>query len=153
MGALSAVRIYNNLSAGEASIAVRSADHELPGWIDVILDIVVEQFAVFLVFRFYAGNQDIDNVLLDPFLHFGFGVKVVVLGRNNDGINSYRTVIIVIFQRYLTFGIRAQVFDLLIFTAKCSQFKKDLMRKIQRKWHVVFCFVIGVSFRDTFRSK
>ena len=40
-------------------------------------------------------------------------VKVVVLGRNYNSINSYRIIIIVIFNRNLTFGIRTKIFQFL----------------------------------------
>jgi hypothetical protein len=45
-----AIRIYNDLAAGQSGIAMRTANHKLAGRIDVVFDIVVKQLCVFLVF-------------------------------------------------------------------------------------------------------
>jgi hypothetical protein len=34
---------------------MRPADHELTGWVDMILDLIIEQFAYFLYLAFTRG--------------------------------------------------------------------------------------------------
>ena len=50
MSTFSAIGIHNDLAAGQPRIAVRSADHELAGGIDMVLDVIVEQLCVLLIF-------------------------------------------------------------------------------------------------------
>jgi hypothetical protein len=44
------VGVYNDLTAGQPGIAVRTTDHKFAGRIDMILDLIVEQVGVFLIF-------------------------------------------------------------------------------------------------------
>ena len=46
---------------------MRSPNYKLTCWVDVVLDIVVEQLCVFLILGLDAGNEDVDDDLLpDP---------------------------------------------------------------------------------------
>src|SRR5436190_11151307 len=125
MCTLATVSVNNDLTAGQTRVTMRSADHKFSCGVDVILDLVIKQLCVFLVFRFYTGDQNLDNIFPDLSLHFGFSIKIIMLGRNNDSIDPDRPVIIVIFQRYLTFGIGTKVFDLFIFSSHYCQFEQQ----------------------------
>ncbi|MNL87493.1 hypothetical protein D3C87_2166700 [compost metagenome] len=56
---------------------------------------------VLRVFGDDAGDQDVHQVFFDLGQHFGFLIKIIVLGRDHDGINAYRFVVVRILQGYL----------------------------------------------------
>ena len=98
---------------------MRAANHKFACWVDMIFDLIVEQLCVFFIFRFYTWDQDVNNIILDLRQHFCFGIKIIVLCRNNDRVDANRLVVIVVFKRYLAFCIGAQVFDLLC--SRCAE--------------------------------
>src|ERR1700743_1060036 len=104
MCALTAIRVDDDLTAGEPGVTMRTADDELAGGVDMILDLIVEQLGVFLIPGLYAGDQDLDNVFLDPGLHLRFGIEVVVLGGDDDRVDTNGLVLVVVFQRHLALG-------------------------------------------------
>ena len=43
--AFTSLGIYNDLTAGESGISMWATDHEIAGWIDMVLDVIIEEFA------------------------------------------------------------------------------------------------------------
>ena len=94
-----------------------TTNHKLAGWVNMVFDFIVEKMCVFRILCFYPWDQDIDDIFLDLCQHAFFFTKIIMLCRNNDRINTYRLVVIIIFQRNLAFCIRTQVFDFFILPA------------------------------------
>ena len=88
----------------------------------MIFYIIIKKLRVFLIFCFNTRDQDVDDVLFYFFLHFSFGVKFIMLCGNDDSVNAYRAVVIVIFERYLAFRVGTKVFDLFILPSKGRQY-------------------------------
>src|SRR4051812_2899070 len=101
---------------------MRTTDHKLSGWIDMIFDLIVKQVSVFLILCFYTWYQDTDDILFNFFLHFGFRIKIIMLGGNYDSIYAYRLIMVIVLQCNLAFCIRAKIFDQLVFSSQYSQF-------------------------------
>src|SRR5574344_2493667 len=129
VGSFASVSIHNDFSSRQACISVRSADDELSSRINEVFDICIKQSQDSLVmnFRDNAWHQDFDNILTYSSEHLfislllslnGFILwkhKFIVLSGNHNRINSYRTTVVIVFNCYLAFGIRAKVSHLLAF--------------------------------------
>src|SRR5574344_683377 len=119
MGAFASIGVNNDFSSGQTSISMWTTDYKFSGWIYKDFNIILEQCFDFSILFFYnPWNQNIDDVFAYDVQH-GFIClvnflsriifrlnKIVMLGRNHDGINSNGFVVIVIFDGYLGFGIR-----------------------------------------------
>ena len=114
---------------------MRSADNELAGGIDKILDFTVEQglylirgngadntrYKYFLYVRFYLSQH--------LFISFKLGLdccvlrsdELIVLGRNNDGIDAYGFAVVIVLNGHLTFGVGTQIGHLLALAADIGQ--------------------------------
>ena len=46
---------------------MRTTDDELTCWIDMVFDIIIEKAGVFGIFRFNAGNKNMEDVVIDLF--------------------------------------------------------------------------------------
>ena len=100
MACPAAVCINNDLPAGEAAIAVGPPDHEAAGGINVYFRIFINQL---------GGQYNIHDVPAYIFLYLFPGNIVAVLGRYNHGIESFRTVVCIIFHSDLRFSIWTKV--------------------------------------------
>ena len=91
MCALAAVCVDDNLASGQTGVAVRTADYELAGRVDEVLDVVAEEreylLAVYLGLN--ARHENVEHVVLDLGEHaLVVGVKLVVLGAHYDGVDA-----------------------------------------------------------------
>ena len=86
-----------------------TTNYKLAGWIDMIFNIGIKQLCIFFIPGFNSWDQNIDHITLNFCQHFSFAVKIIVLGRYYDGINTYRLIVVIIFQGNLAFSIRTQV--------------------------------------------
>ena len=59
---------------------MRPTNNEFAGWIDMIIDLIVEKMRVLAVLLFHAGYQYLYNILFDLRKHFRLGIEIVVLG-------------------------------------------------------------------------
>src|SRR5690606_18920835 len=86
MRSFAPIGIHNYLSSGESRIPMGTTDHKLTGRIDVISNLVVEQYLDVLGEPFlYPGNQNRNNIRLDLVQHlYIIFHKGIVLGRNYD---------------------------------------------------------------------
>jgi len=99
VGAAAAICVNDDLSARQAAVAVRSADNELAGGIDMIFDFSVKELLyLFAKLHFNPWNEDVDHILFDRFQHLLFVlVKIIMLGGNDYGVHSLRGAVVVIF--------------------------------------------------------
>src|SRR5581483_6564095 len=76
-----AVGVDDDLAAGHAGIAVRPADDEAPGRVDVNLGLGVAHL---------FGDDAVDDLLGDVFPHRFVGDERAVLAGDDDGIDANR---------------------------------------------------------------
>ena len=115
---------------------MRTSDNELASRIDMIVDFIIEQFQNIWVMDSgnYTRHQNMNYILVNLFNHrficlqlslfrvvFGQN-EFIVLGRNHNRVNANRTPVVIIFNSYLTFGIRAQIRHHLAFPADFCQY-------------------------------
>src|ERR1700722_12619356 len=62
MSSFTAIGVNDDLPTRQAGGTTRTTDHKLPGRVDMIVDLIVEQPGVLLVFGLYPRDQDLDNV-------------------------------------------------------------------------------------------
>src|SRR5450759_1120 len=98
---------------------MRTANNKFSRGVNVIFYFIFKQVSVFFVFSFYSWYQDLFYIVSNFLLHFFFCIKIIMLGGNNNGINSGWFIVVIIFQSNLAFCIRAQIFYLLIFSSDC----------------------------------
>src|SRR5690606_35289738 len=93
-----AVGIDDDLSAGQAAVAVRAADHKAPGGIDVADEVLVHELA-----RQYRLDHVLNDLLAD-LCQLNFGR---VLCAEHDGVNALERPAVV-FDSHLRLAVRAQ---------------------------------------------
>ena len=158
MRALAAISVDDDLTAGETRVAVRTADDELAGGVDVVFNVVVEEGEHFLAeLRLYARNENVDHVLADLGEHLLVGFElclarlvlgfheVVVLGRDDDGVDALRHAVVAVLNRHLALGIGAEIGHHLAFLADVGQGAHDEMGQVERGGHVVLSLVGGIA--------
>ena len=69
MGTPTTVGINDNLSSGQSCIAMRAADNELTGWVNMIFDLIVKEKFIFRIFLHHARHEDANDILADIFHH------------------------------------------------------------------------------------
>ena len=124
-----------------------TANHELTRWIDIILDIVIEQCQhLFATLSLHTWHKNVEYVSLNRCQHsFIVIIEWVVLRRNNDGINALRDIIVAIFYSNLTLRVRTQISHLLTFLTDFSQRIHDKMSQVERHWHVVLRLIGSIT--------
>ena len=146
VSAFTAVGIDDDLTSGEAGISVGATDYELTRWVYVIGDVFGEQLLeILLQPPLHFWNNDADDVFLDFSEHFLVGVEVIVLGRNHDGVDADRLVVVVVLDGHLALGVRAEVLHFFACLTDSGQFLQDAVAQIEGQRHVVFGFVGGVT--------
>ena len=100
MGSAAAVGIHDDLSAGKAAVALRAADDEAAGGVDIKLGVLIQQAIG------HGGFDDqLDHILPDLIQrHLGS-----VLGRQYHGVYPDRLAILVILHRDLGLAIGPQI--------------------------------------------
>ena len=133
MGTLAAVGVDDDLSTGESRVAMRSADDELAGGVDMIDDVVVEEVEHLLAAAcLHTWDEDVDDVVPDlPEHRLVVVEKFVVLGRHDDGMDTQRTVVVAILNSHLTLGVGTQVGHHLTLATDSSQLMHEQMRQVE----------------------
>src|SRR5262249_16376697 len=98
VGRRAAVSIDDDLAAGDAAVAVRTADHETSGRIDVEFGVTVHP----------ALRHHLVNEAAHDFLDALLAHLLAVLGRDHDGVGPYWLAILV-GERHLALGIRSEL--------------------------------------------
>ena len=113
---------------------MRSADDELAGGVDVVFDVVAKQceHLVGVDLRLDTGNEDVDDVLADAGQHaLVVAVELVVLGRDDDGIDALGDTGIAVLDGDLTFRVWSQVRHHLALLTDFRQCTHDEMGQVQ----------------------
>ena len=84
----SAISIYNNLSSGQSRISLRTSNHKSSSRINEIFCIFVQEF---------IWQNCLNYIFCDIFLNLFLSHLFIVLRRNDNGINSLYTVVIIKF--------------------------------------------------------
>jgi len=158
MCSATSIGIDDDLSAGQSGISVRASDHEFPGGVDKILDVIVEQCAQFLAgFGFHARHQYADYILSNLGEHVFIGLSPclvaavlglyegVVLCRHDDGVYAQRLVVVAVFDGDLTLGVGSEIGHLPTFLAYFREGEHDEVCQIECCRHVVVGFVGGIA--------
>ena len=58
---------------------MRTTDYEFTRWVNMILDLVIEQVCIFRIFRLYPWNEDVDDILFDFRQHGIILAEIIVL--------------------------------------------------------------------------
>ena len=94
-----AIGINNNLAPCQAAVTLRAADNELAGRVDEILGLLAKKL---------GRNNSIDDMLNQILANLVKGDVLIMLGGDNNGINSYRLAVL-IGNSYLSLAIRAEI--------------------------------------------
>ena len=125
---ISAIRVYDDLSAGGSGVAPASAENEGTGRVDQILGVFINQLRI---------DNRFDDFFHDALSDFFLGNVSSVLGGNDDGIDALQFAII-IFCSDLGLSIRTQERSL---SADFFQLLCKLMSLVNCKRHQIFSFI------------
>src|SRR5678816_2020093 len=117
---------------------MRTTDHKLSCWVDVISDLIIKKFlnrrfALFLD----SWNDDLNYIFPDLIQHFLITIKIIMLSRNNNCIYTNWIIVIIVFDRYLAFCIGTKVFQFFSSTTGFRKLLQNFMSKIQSQRHIV----------------
>ena len=138
MTGITAVGIDDDLAAGKAGIAVRTADDKAAGRVDENPGIVIEQSS-----RKRRFNNVFDDIGTDLLQCDG----IVVLTGHDDGIHTHR-FIVVILNGHLRFSVGAEIRQRAVFAHLGKAFCQ-LMGKRNRQRHKLGRFVAGKAEDET----
>ena len=133
-----AVRVHNNLSTRESGVPLRSSDGELARGVDVILNVVVEEF---------LGNRGHDRVFDDPFANDVLVDVGIVLRGDDDRVDAHGSFSVV-FEGDLALGVGTEPIDG-FFESQVGEFTHDAMRERDRKGHELRRLIAGVAEHDS----
>ena len=153
---MAAIGVDYDFASGQAGVAVRSADNEFAGGVDVQRIVVVEQRAQFggnlsfdagYEYVAYVAAYGVEHLTVGLVLRkcFGGEHKLVVLCRHNDGVDAHRAVVFVIFHCYLRLGVRAQISHLAAFAAYFGEFAHQSVAQRKTQRYVEGGLVAGVA--------
>ena len=157
MCTLTTISIHDNLTTCQTGISMRTTDNKLTCRIDEILDVIIEK-RQYLVAQlcFHAWDENVDNILTNLSQHSIVIIithcildKIIMLSRNNDCINTLRNIVIRVFYRYLTLGIRTEISHYLTFLTDSSEFLHDKLCQVKRDWHIIICLIGSIAEHHT----
>ena len=129
------VGIDDDLAPGQAAVAIRAADFENAGGIDVPHGALVDP----------AGRQGLDGDGANDLGHIGGGQAAGVLGGDDD-LRGADGLAVFIGDRHLALGIRLQ--PLVAALAGIGQVLEDLVRIIDRGRHQLRRLAAGIAEHD-----
>jgi len=133
-----AVGIDDDLTTGQAAVTVRTANDELAGGVDVVLDLALDE----VLWQFWLDDL-FDHVVLDLFLRD----RRTVLRRDNHRVDANRLLAIV-FDGDLALAIGTKPVDFTLL-ASFRQAIEDAVRQSNREWHELWGFVGGKTEHQT----
>ena len=98
--ARAAVGVHDDLAAGEAGVAHRSADDKAAGRVDVILGVLVEPL---------GGQHGLDDVLENVGVQLFVADALGVLAADDHGVNASGLAVLIVFHGNLALAVGAQV--------------------------------------------
>ena len=121
---------------------MRSTDHELASRIDMIDDMVVEKGFLHVAESCQqTWHEDIDHILANLGLHSLVGIELIVLSRNDYGIDTHWTVLLIIFDSHLTLGIRTKIRHKVGLLTNLGKFDKEELAQFEGQRHIVVALV------------
>ena len=129
-----AVRVDDDLTPGQSSIALRAADHEAPRWIDVRLEPLGQ-----ILF----GDRRHDDVVEDGASELRVRDLFVVLRGNDDRVDRDGPTAFVD-HRHLRLAIRAEPRQRAVL-AQRRQAMRERVRELNRQRHQFHCFIGRVA--------
>ena len=134
-----AIGVDDDLAAGQACVAVRAADHELAGRVDVPLAILGDR----QVAEGFADVRFHDRAYL-----LRIPARIEMLGGKYDR-GDFCGLAILVAHRHLALGIRAELAGIaLTLTARLGEKLQDAMRIVDRRRHEVRRLVAGIAEHD-----
>ena len=100
-------------------------------------------------FLFHTGDEDIDHVILDLGKHLLVLVKLVVLGADDDGVDTLWDTSVAVLHRHLTLGVRTEVSHLLSLLADLGQGTHDEVCQVERHRHITLSLIGGIAEHHT----
>ena len=135
MRGAAAVGVDNDLSACQAGVALRSADDEASGRIDIDLCLLIQQFC-----RHSGFDHQVDHIPADLLQLRLRGV----LGRDHDGVHAHRPSLLVILDGDLGLSVRPEVVHKPLL-ADLRQALGQLMRQGDCKRHLFRRLIAGIA--------
>ena len=133
-----AVGVDDNLAPGEAAVAVRSADHEASGRVDVVLDLALDE----------VRREDwLDDLVDHEVLNFGVGDFFIVLRGDDDGVDTNRAIFVIL-DCDLALAVGTKPVDFLLL-AGFRQAIGDAVREGDRQRHQFGRFITGVAEHES----
>ena len=150
------------LASREACVAVRTADYKLAGGVHKQFEVGVKKlFLAVGELLHEAGDEDVSYVVRDDVHHLivgeelslgsvgGWLYEVVVLRGEHDGVDAERTVVVVVFNRHLRFGVGAEVFHFVTFAADFGEGDEEFVREFDAVRHQALGLAYCVSKHHT----
>ena len=147
MGTLAAIGIDDDLTSRQTGVPVGAANDELTRGVDIVLDVESEEIEHFLAayLLLYTGYQDVDDIVLDACQHLLVLVKFVVLGRDDDGVDTLGHTCVTILHGDLALRVGTQVSHHLTLLADVGQRAHDKVGQVERDGHVRLRLISGVA--------
>ena len=135
MACIAAVGVHDDLTAGQAGIALRAAHNKAAGGVDVVLGILVQQLGR------DGGLDDLFHHVCPQLLH---AHALAVLAGDDHGVHAHGLVVLVVLHGHLTLAVRAQVVHLAAL-AHLSQALCQLVGKADGHGHQLGGLVAGIT--------
>ena len=142
VGTPAAVGVDNNLSAGEASVTLRSANDESAGWVDVVDGLRSEVL---------GWDDNLDYLLHEGGVHFLVGDVWGVLGRDDDSVDVDRNdgaTVLLVEAGDLGLGVRTQPSEGAVLTEP-GHLNVEAVREGGGERHAFLGLVGGVAKHET----
>ena len=97
---IAAVGVHDDLTAGQAGIALRAAHNKAAGGVDVVLGVLVQQLSG------DGGLDDLFHHVCPQLLH---AHALAVLAGDDHGVHAHGLVVLVVLHGHLALAVRAQV--------------------------------------------
>ncbi len=167
MRTATSVGVNDYLATCETGVGMRASENELSGGIHMQNQIIVKKIPdCGRQLGLDTRKKNVFHIIINLFEHLFVchgtslgGVfkrldKVVMLGGNYNCVYSHRSVVFIIFNSYLTLGIRTEICGELTFAViihgvtlatDVCQFAKQKMRQVKCQRHVVFSLVYSIA--------
>ena len=132
---ISAIGINNDLTTGKTRITRRTADYKTTGGVNVDLGCIIHHT---------LGNDGKNYLTLDILANLLCAHLITVLRGNNNGINTNRLAVLIIFNGNLSLTVGTQIFECAVF-ANLGQTKRKLVRQRDRQGHQLGGLVASVT--------
>ena len=129
-----AVRIDDDLSAGQTAVTYRAADNKTAGRVYIILRILIDEL---------RRNDRLHNIFDHILANLLQRDSLAVLRGNNDGVDALHRVAVV-FRRHLRLAVRAEIVKRAVLADFCQLLCK-LMRQRDGQRHQLRGLIAGIA--------